>query len=1427
MYAFKFDDFVDAAGKVHSWSTSISKKYRVFSEPYATHPVTGNRLVEIRTAPGYVPSAWDRASGSGLGEWPGDVLSANSDSEIGGNMQRTGIWLAEMPGAYMKAPAEKIIPGDSDPDSRFTIRGNVWLETGNERQMLTGGTPLGDPKPGPGYHVWATFLTGEGIQALKRDVNSLPEADRSAATKRLIQQHPEYIKGSIKAPIASNGDYEIQVPRQWRNENVPTMRNFYMWIEDPTGAPIPAYSGFQAPVFTQPDKLNQWQPTTVSGQNPPNIFDPAGFDYHRWYNVNFAIVNRVDNVQLDILNYDLTANPFRIGVNNGEPAELLLKGDIGALPGTIEWRGPRNGSRTVLKKCEGITTVSDLKGCQTFDVPADVKAGDVFTATLKVGAAEIASDSFTVVDERQQSDPKYGPTIVLQGETQTVPAPKSENNTPIPAGTTYAPGNGVPTWATVNPDGTIVVQPPKDLAPGLYQIPVRVTFPATDSTPETTRTIFAPVDVLKDTDGDKLPDPKDPNNVQPGEDKCPNTAGPAYNDGCPVPDWKDASTAPNTPVTVKPTVTGDQKVPGDLSVEVPAGKGTATIAPNGDVIYTPAPDAKVGDQVTVTIKSGDETVDTFVVTITEANQNDPDGDGVIGDADKCPTIPGPASNNGCPDWDDSITTPNKPIELIPNPNPSKLPDGTTVTPIGPGDAKIDPNTGIITVTPKPEAKPGDEIKVEVRVPGQTDPIDTITVTIVEPSDPDGDGVVGDKDKCPNTAGPAFNDGCPVPDWKDVSTVPTAPVTVKPTITGDQKVPGGLKVEVPAGQGTATIQPNGDVVFTPAPNAKAGDKVTVTIKSGDETVDTFVVTIKEPDANDPDNDGVLGDDDKCPTIPGPASNNGCPDWDDSITTPNKPIELIPNPNPSKLPDGTTVTPIGPGDAKIDPNTGIITVTPKPEAKPGDEIKVEVRVPGQTDPIDTITVTIVEPSDPDGDGVVGDKDKCPTLPGPASNNGCPDWKDKPTDPNGNATIKPDTNGKDWPKDSKVTVEVTDGPGTATIDPNTGDITVTPQPEAKDGDEIVVEVKDGDGKTIDTVTVEVIKDSDGDGVRDNQDKCPGTKPGVKVNNDGCPVDGDGDGTPDAKDPSKQTDGDGTDKCPTLPGPASNNGCPDWKDKPTDPNGNATIKPDTNGKDWPKDSKVTVEVTDGPGTATIDPNTGDITVTPQPEAKDGDEIVVEVKDGDGKTIDTVTVEVIKDSDGDGVRDNQDKCPGTIPGAAVNADGCAIDGDGDGVPDPKDSANPAPGTDRCPGTPAGAKVDENGCSVAPTPVVPDKPITGEVDKPITIEIPINNDGKQDIIDAKVEGLPEGLDAKLSDDKTKIIISGTPKKPFDGEAKIIITSRNELGQTVTSTTPLKMKITIKGKGLPKTGVEGAQGAIAVAALLSVAAAGALLRRKQD
>jgi OmpA-OmpF porin, OOP family len=61
------------------------------------------------------------------------------------------------------------------------------------------------------------------------------------------------------------------------------------------------------------------------------------------------------------------------------------------------------------------------------------------------------------------------------------------------------------------------------------------------------------------------------------------------------------------------------------------------------------------------------------------------------------------------------------------------------------------------------------------------------------------------------------------------------------------------------------------------------------------------------------------------------------------------------------------------------------------------------------------------------------------------------------------------------------------------------------------------------------------------------------------------------------------------------------------------------------------------------------------------------------------------RDSDGDGVIDDNDRCPGTPAGVAVDANGCPLDSDGDGVPDFRDD---------CPNTPAGARVDERGCEV-------------------------------------------------------------------------------------------------------------------------------------
>ncbi len=66
-------------------------------------------------------------------------------------------------------------------------------------------------------------------------------------------------------------------------------------------------------------------------------------------------------------------------------------------------------------------------------------------------------------------------------------------------------------------------------------------------------------------------------------------------------------------------------------------------------------------------------------------------------------------------------------------------------------------------------------------------------------------------------------------------------------------------------------------------------------------------------------------------------------------------------------------------------------------------------------------------------------------------------------------------------------------------------------------------------------ILPDSDGDGIADQFDKCPGTPAGVAVDSHGCPMDTDGDGVPDDRDKQLITptecqpvDADGIGKCP-----------------------------------------------------------------------------------------------------------------------------------------------------------------------------------------------------------------------------------------------------------------------------------------------------------
>ncbi|MEW6050287.1 MAG: OmpA family protein [Candidatus Zixiibacteriota bacterium] len=169
------------------------------------------------------------------------------------------------------------------------------------------------------------------------------------------------------------------------------------------------------------------------------------------------------------------------------------------------------------------------------------------------------------------------------------------------------------------------------------------------------------------------------------------------------------------------------------------------------------------------------------------------------------------------------------------------------------------------------------------------------------------------------------------------------------------------------------------------------------------------------------------------------------------------------------------------------------------------------------------------------------------------------------------------------------------------------------------------------------------------------------------------------------------------------------------------------------------------------------------------------------------VVKETPKDSDGDGVTDEADKCPRTPAGVRVDASGCPIDSDGDGVTDnldkcpntptgapvdavgcPKDSDGDgvADYLDKCPGTPAGIPVDETGC---PKIIKKGEKITLHINFPTnSYEIDLGSQRILDGVAQTMQSFPEinirvggftdntggsGYNQRLSENRAKAVVS--------------------------------------------------------------------------
>ncbi|MCO4333221.1 Rib/alpha-like domain-containing protein [Staphylococcus hyicus] len=401
-------------------------------------------------------------------------------------------------------------------------------------------------------------LTAEGAKAYDTLVNSLPKDQQTAAVRALLQANTQYISATVTGYTNANGDYTLRFPSGTLDLN-----HVYGFVLDPQGNLVKSYSSFTSPLFRAANANSSFTPQSLPYVRPVR---------NAWVNVNFAAVG-TSNTFINIKNFDVTNNPAK----PGDIAYVdITTAALSPLPTYIEWRDSKGN---VIQRSGQVTTEQQAEAAGTFTIPSNASSGEVYTVYVVSGGNDVAADSLIVQVTQNAANyqPSYTSTTVSQGETLVIHTPLNTDGTSLPTGTTFKGGNNIPTWATVNTDGSITVAPDATVDPGSYNVPVVVTYP--DGSRET---VYAPVMV-------KVPDATVYN----------PTATPvnnAYGSGTTVAQVTSSVSIPGYPTTgPQPVITVN-----DPS-QLPNGTTPGTVNVPVTVTY---PDGST-DQITVPVITGD------------------------------------------------------------------------------------------------------------------------------------------------------------------------------------------------------------------------------------------------------------------------------------------------------------------------------------------------------------------------------------------------------------------------------------------------------------------------------------------------------------------------------------------------------------------------------------------------------------------------------------------------------------------------------------------------------------------------------------------------------------------------------------------------------------------------------------------------------
>ena len=937
MFALKIPTWTDANDKERQYKALTAQRIRVWSDTPVSEE-TGNEREIVRVAPGYTPYAYGKGSGDGLGEFPGAVGT-------NGNMQGLGVWLAELPtnpnkywmGDKKPEPGLplpdglKVIKANSEVrgiDDWYDYSGRVWLETGDERQLLTGSTGTGEPS-GVGYKVYAATLTEEGRQA-NAEIKKLPAEERALATKQMLDQHPEYVESVRYTETDENGDYTIRVPKDEYHPH-----DTFMWVENRDGEKIVGYGQWQQPVFHSVDNYSAtWAP---SGNPTEHTALPVRGA--RFYNIHFAGVpdRRVD---LDITDFDTTDHPAK----HGDVAHVKLSGDLPLLPNKIEWR--KNGKPTG-KTCD-IELLNDLKDCGSFTVPNDAEAGDIYSAVLVSGAQDVASDSF-IIDkdptpvEKDKFEPEYEDGSGKPGDDVKVPAPefKGQDGNPAeaPEGTKFTPGEGAPDDVTVDKNTGEVTVPVSDNAkPGdKITVPVDVTYP--DGSKDT-------VDVTVTVDEPDVPAP-----VDKDKDKF-------------EPEYEDGNGKPDTDVTIPaPTIKdkdgkdttapeGTKFTPGENAPE-----GVKVDENTGEITVPVPEDANPGDKITVPVDVTypDDSTDEVKVTVT------------VDKPDAKPEVPGAdVSVDAVPD---TKVQRGEEVSI-----PVKSTEGSEVSVTGlPDFLEYNPETKVIEGTVPADADlTSYDVEVKATLDGEEDSDEfklTVTERMIADPDTDGDGTPDSEDTDDD------NDGVNDKDEEAAGTDPKNPDTDDDgTNDGDEDADEDgtpNKDESDADSDEVTDKDEDgipDIIDRDDEDGPKGDKD-----------DDGIINSEDPDA---DGDGVSNDDEKeagldplNPDTDGDGTNDGDEDTDGDGKKNKDESEVPEGPVTDEDGDGlgdTGVTDKDPEDGEADITDGPLTNDTDEDGTP-DAVDPDIDDDGVNNSDEKAAGTDPYNPDTDGDGTNdGDED-----------------------------------------------------------------------------------------------------------------------------------------------------------------------------------------------------------------------------------------------------------------------------------------------------------------------------------------------------------------------------------------------------------------------------------------------------------------------